>query len=419
MQPYASQAGVETPPHEGPLSGLKVLELSQIMAGPVGGLLLSDMGADVIKVERFPGGDDARGYRRPGDSGLSPAFVMLNRGKRSIGIDLRKPEGREALLRMVAQVDVVTENFRVGTMEKLGLGFDELVKVNPSLIYCSISGYGRTGPMAMQGGFDLILQAFSGLISVTGEEGRDGVKPGISVADVNAGILSALGILAAYIRRLKTGVGGRVDTSLLQACMQQTYWFAAAYFSKGVVARPMGTAHPLIAPYQTYPCADGAIAIGGGNQANWERIAESLGHPEWLLDPRFETGAARLQHRKLLESQMNDVLGGHTVAHWIEVLARAGVPVGPVQNVAQALDHEQTAAMGMVVDNPDERAGVHRAIGCPIHFDDRSATRLGVAPLVGEHTAEVLEAFGFSPDEVARLEAAGVVPAPVVMTAAA
>lgn len=407
MKPHVSK-------HEGPLSGLKVLELSQIMAGPVGGLLLSDMGADVIKVERFPGGDDARGYRRPGDSGLSPAFVMLNRGKRSIGIDLRKPEGREALLRMVAQVDVVTENFRVGTMEKLGLGFDELVKVNPSLIYCSISGYGRTGPMAMQGGFDLILQAFSGLISVTGEEGRDGVKPGISVADVNAGILSALGILAAYIRRLKTGVGGRVDTSLLQACMQQTYWFAAAYFSKGVVARPMGTAHPLIAPYQTYPCADGAIAIGGGNQANWERIADSLGHPEWLLDPRFETGAARLQHRKLLESLMKDVLAGHTVAHWTEVLARAGVPVGPVQNVAQALDHEQTAAMGMVVDNPDERAGVHRAIGCPIHFDDRSTTRIGVAPLVGEHTAEVLEAFGFSPDEVARLEAAGVVPAPVV-----
>lgn len=409
MPLHKQQALMENAQHEGPLSGLKVLELSQIMAGPVGGLLLSDMGADVIKVERFPGGDDARGYRRPGDSGLSPAFVMLNRGKRSIGIDLRKAEGRDALLRMVAQVDVVTENFRVGTMEKLGLGFDELVKVNPALIYCSVSGYGRTGPMAMQGGFDLILQAFSGLISVTGEEGRAGVKPGISVADVNAGILSALGILAAYIRRLKTGVGGRVDTSLLQACMQQTYWFAAAYFSKGVVAQPMGTAHPLIAPYQTYRCADGAIAIGGGNQANWERIAECLGHPEWIADLRFETGAARLQNRKELEVLMNDVLAAHTVAHWIDALSRSGVPVGPVQNVAQALEHEQTQAMGMVVNNPDDRAGVHRAIGCPIHFDDRPTTRLGMAPLVGEHTAEVLNEFGFSPDEVAQLEAAGAV----------
>lgn len=409
MQSHRQQAPVDSPKHEGPLSGLRVLELSQIMAGPVGGLLLSDMGADVIKVERFPGGDDARGYRRPGDSGLSPAFVMLNRGKRSIGIDLRKTEGREALLRMVAQVDVVTENFRVGTMEKLGLGFDELVKVNPALIYCSVSGYGRAGPMAMHGGFDLILQAFSGLISVTGEEGRAGVKPGISVADVNAGILSALGILAAYIRRLKTGVGGRVDTSLLQACMQQTYWFAAAYFSKGVVAQPMGTAHPLIAPYQTYPCSDGAIAIGGGNQANWERIAECLGHPEWIAEPRFETGAARLQNRRELEILMNEVLADHTVEHWIEVLSRAGVPVGPVQNVAQALEHEQTHAMGMVVDNHDDRAGVHRAIGCPIHFDDRPTTRLGMAPLVGEHTAEVLTEFGFSSDEVAKLEAVGAV----------
>lgn len=409
MQPHMQQAPVDSPQHEGPLSGLRVLELSQIMAGPVGGLLLSDMGADVIKVERFPGGDDARGYRRPGDSGLSPAFVMLNRGKRSIGIDLRKTEGREALLRMVAQVDVVTENFRVGTMEKLGLGFDELVKVNPALIYCSVSGYGRVGPMAMQGGFDLILQAFSGLISVTGEEGRAGVKPGISVADVNAGILSALGILAAYIRRLKTGVGGRVDTSLLQACMQQTYWFAAAYFSKGVVAQPMGTAHPLIAPYQTYPCSDGAIAIGGGNQANWERIAECLEHPEWIAEPRFETGAARLQNRKELEVLMNNVLADHTVEHWINELSRAGVPVGPVQNVAQALEHEQTQAMGMVVDNHDDRAGVHRAIGCPIHFDDRPTTRLGVAPLVGEHTVEVLNEFGFSSHEVAQLGAAGAV----------
>lgn len=409
MQPHKQQAQMENAQHEGPLSGLKVLELSQIMAGPVGGLLLSDMGADVIKVERFPGGDDARGYRRPGDSGLSPAFVMLNRGKRSIGIDLRKAEGQDALLRMVAQVDVVTENFRVGTMEKLGLGFDELVKVNPALIYCSVSGYGRVGPMAMQGGFDLILQAFSGLISVTGEEGRAGVKPGISVADVNAGILSALGILAAYIRRLKTGVGGRVDTSLLQACMQQTYWFAAAYFSKGVVAQPMGTAHPLIAPYQTYSCSDGAIAIGGGNQANWERIAECLGHSEWTTEPRFETGAARLQNRKELEVLMNDVLAAHTVAYWIDALSRSGVPVGPVQNVAQALEHEQTQAMGMVVNNPDDRAGVHRAIGCPIHFDDRPTTRLGMAPLVGEHTAEVLNEFGFSSDEVAQLEAAGAV----------
>lgn len=397
---------------EGPLSGLKVLELSQIMAGPVCGLLLSDMGAQVTKVERFPGGDDARGYRRPGDNGLSPAFVMINRGKRSLALDLRSPEGRQTLLRLVAQADVVTENFRVGTMENLGLGYEVLAQANPQLIYCAISGYGRIGPMATQGGFDLILQAFSGLISVTGEEGRAGVKPGISVADVNAGILAALGILAAYIRRLKTGRGGRVDTSLLQACMQQTYWYAAAYFSKGVVARPMGTAHPLIAPYQTYACADGDIAIGGGNQANWERIAQTLGHPEWLEDARFESGATRLANRKTLEALMNGVLQTASVAEWTQRLAQAGVPVGPVNNVAQALEHEQTAAVGMVIENLDDRAGIERAVGCPIQFDSTAASRTGRAPLVGEHTREVLQECGFLSEEIQQLLTQRIVHAP-------
>lgn len=397
---------------ERPLAGLKVLELSQIMAGPVCGVLLSDMGADVIKLERFPGGDDARGYQRPGDLGLSPAFVMLNRGKRSVALDIRTPEGREALLRLVAQVDVVTENFRVGTMERLGLGQEVLMQANPRLIYAAISGYGRSGPMAQQGGFDLILQAFSGLISVTGPEGGPGVKPGISVADVNAGILAALGVLAAYIRRLRTGRGGRVDTSLLQACMQQTYWFAAAYFSKGLVAKPMGTAHPLIAPYQTFACADGAIAIGGGNQANWQRIAATLGHPEWTQDPRFETGSARLGHRRELEALMTEVLRTQTVAHWTETLAAAGVPVGPVQDVGQALSHPQTRAVGMVIDNPDPRSGLDKAVGCPLHFDGHSPTRTGPAPLVGEHTLEVLREFGFDEAGLRRLAEAGAIPAP-------
>jgi crotonobetainyl-CoA:carnitine CoA-transferase CaiB-like acyl-CoA transferase len=390
-----------------PLAGLQVLELSQIMAGPVCGLLLSDMGADVVKVERFPNGDDARGYQRPGDLGLAPAFVMLNRGKRSVALDLRHEAGRAALLKLARGTDVVTENFRVGAMEKLGLGYDKLAAVNPALIYCAISGYGRTGPMAQQGGFDLILQAFSGLISVTGSEDGELAKPGISVGDVNAGILAALGILAAYIERLKTGRGSRVDTSLLQACMQQTYWFAAAYFSRGIVAKPMGTAHPLIAPYQTFDCADGPIAIGGGNQANWERIAAVLGHPEWLQDERFTSGALRLANRQALVALMTPVLRSDTVAMWAARLQEAGVPVGPVQRVDQALNHPQVKAVGMVVDNEDERAGIGRAIGCPIHFNNESPTRRGRAPLVGEHTGEVLRGFGFDDSEVRDLLATG------------
>ena len=383
-----------------PLAGLKVLELSQIMAGPVCGLLLSDMGADVIKVERFPGGDDARGYQRPGDLGLSPAFVMLNRGKRSVALDLRQEAGRAALLRLVRTADVVTENFRVGAMEKLGLGYEVLARQNPALIYCGISGYGRVGPLAEQGGFDLILQAFSGLISVTGTDGGELCKPGISVGDVNAGILAALGILAAYIERLKTGRGQRVDTSLLQACTQQTYWFAAAYLSRGLVAKPMGTAHPLIAPYQTFECADGVIAIGGGNQSNWVRIAAVLGHPEWVTDARFESGASRLAHRHELEHLMTAELRRHGKAYWIAQLSEAGVPAGPVQRIDEALEHPQTQAVGMVIGNEDKRAGINRAIGCPIHFNNVSPARIGGAPLVGEHTGEVLGAFGFEEAEI-------------------
>jgi crotonobetainyl-CoA:carnitine CoA-transferase CaiB-like acyl-CoA transferase len=400
----AAAAGTAMPQ---PLSGLKVLELSQIMAGPVCGLLLSDMGADVVKVERFPGGDDARGYRRAGDLGLSPAFVMLNRGKRSVAMDLRHAAGRSALLRMVRQADVLTENFRAGAMEKLGLGYEALAAENPALIYCAISGYGRMGPMANEGGFDLILQAFSGLISVTGTDEGEMCKPGISVGDVNAGILAALGVLAAYIERLKTGRGQRVDTSLLQACMQQTYWFAAAYLSRGIVAKPAGTAHPLIAPYQTYKCADGVIAIGGANQANWERICHVLGHPEWIADARFDTGATRLANRRDLEALMTAELQKDTQAFWIAQLSEAGVPVGPVQRVDEALEHPQTKAVGMVIDNPDPRAGVHRAVGCPIHFNQVSPARIGAAPLVGEHTGEVLQAFGFEDGEIRALLGAG------------
>lgn len=377
------------------------------MAGPVCGLLLSDMGADVTKVERFPGGDDARGYRRPGDKGLAPAFVMINRGKRSIALNLASESGKATLLRLVKSADVVTENFRVGTMEKLGLGYEVLAQANPALIYCGISGYGRNGPMADQGGFDLILQAFTGLISVTGDESGKRSKPGISVADVNAGILAALGILAAYIERLKTGNGQRVDTSLLQAGLQQTYWHAAAYFSAGTVERPLGTAHPLIAPYQTFECADGEIAIGGGNQKNWERIAEVLQQPEWIEDARFLDGADRLANRRVLVDLMTSKLRTGTRQHWIDKFTSAGVPAGMVNTIDEALNHPQSHAVGMVRENRDERAGIERTLGCPIHFNQMSPLRDGAAPLVGEHTISTLKSNGFADAEVRALLAAG------------
>lgn len=220
---------------------------------------------------------------------MPPSFCMINRGKRSLALDFRRAAGQAVMRRLVAQADVLTENFRLGVMDRLGLGFDDCRRLNPALVYASISGYGRVGPLADKGGFDLILQAFSGLIQATGEPDGRPVKPGVSVADINAGILVAFGILAAYIHRLRTGEGQRVDASLLQASMQQTYWLAATCFSTGRDTPRLGTGHALIAPYQVFQCADGGLAVGGGNPAAWARICELLGHPEWREDARFAT----------------------------------------------------------------------------------------------------------------------------------
>lgn len=386
-----------------PLAGVRVLELSQIMAGPTCGLMLADLGAEVIKVEKYPGGDDARNYRKAGDTGLPPSFMMLNRGKKSICIDLRSEQGRETLKRLVTSADILTENFRLGVMEKLGISYEELHKVNPALIYCSITGYGRTGPLAAKGGFDLILQAFSGILSVTGEIDGGPVKPGVSIADINAGILAAFGVLAAYIHRLKTGAGQRVDTSLLQASIQQTYWFAAAYLSSGLIGKASGTAHPLIAPYQTFECADGALALGGANHANWVRITEVLGHPEWQEDPRFAAPAARLGNRAELETLINGVMREHSIAVWLERFDAAGVPAGPVQNIAQALEHEQTKAVGMVIDTDAPNGGQMRSLGLPVILGGKAAPATGVPPRVGEHTLEVLRGCGFGDAEITGL----------------
>lgn len=397
---HSPASGTSIPPAHQPLAGLRVLEVAQIMAGPTCGLMLSDMGAEVIKIEKHPAGDDARQYQKPGDSALPPSFRMINRGKRSVAIDIRTPEGKAVLERMVAKADVLTENFRQGVMERLGLGYEDLKRINPRLIYCSISGYGDVGPLAKKGGFDLILQAFSGLIAATGEPGRAPVKPGFSVADTNAGILAALGIVSAYVHRLKTGEGSRVDTSLLHAAMQQTYWLSANYLSTGQDTAPLGTAHSLIAPYQVFQAADGGIVIGGGNPRAWQGICQVLGRPEWEHDERFTHPQSRVRHRSELEQLINGVLASATVEQWCERFDEAGVPAGPVQTTGQALEHPQTRAIGMVIDVPDMGDGITRALGSPLRFNRQSAPATSPAPRVGEHTVRVLQELGFDAQEI-------------------
>ncbi|NEX63083.1 CoA transferase [Noviherbaspirillum sp. 17J57-3] len=388
---------------------MRVLELAQIMAGPTCGMMLADMGADVIKVEKLPGGDDSRGYREPRVNGVSAPFMILNRNKRGIALNLKHASGRDILLRMVKNADVLTENYRRGTLEKLGLGYEVLKEVNPGLIYCSVSGYGRDGPYADKGGFDLIAQGFSGLMSITGEPGGPPVKTGNSIADINAGILAVVGILAAYAHKLKTGKGQVVDTSLMEAAIQQTYWHAAIYFATGQSVGPTGSAHLLTAPYQAFEASDGWINIGGANQANWERIAEVLGHPEWREDPRFKDNSMRMQNLQALTGDMAAVLRTRTRDEWIAAFDAAGVPVGPVNTIGEALSHPQTLARNMVVDLEHPQAGATKALGCPVHFSDTPTRITRHAPMLGEHSRELLREYDFSDAEIDRFVAEGVI----------
>jgi crotonobetainyl-CoA:carnitine CoA-transferase CaiB-like acyl-CoA transferase len=396
----------------GPLAGMRVLELAQIMAGPTCGMMLADFGADVIKIEKLPGGDDTRAYREPRVHGTSGPFLMMNRNKRGMALNLKHAKGREVLLRLVREADVLTENYRRGTLEKLGVGWDTLSKINPGLIYCAISGYGVDGPYADKGGFDLIAQGFSGLMSITGEPGRPPVKPGSPVADINAGLLAAMGIMAAYAHKLKTGEGQVVDTSLMEAALQQTYWHSSIFFATGQSPQPTGSAHVLTAPYQAFRAKDGWINLGGANQANWEAMTEALGHPEWKSDPRFLTNSERMQNLPALVELMNAVLATQTRAEWLAKMDAAGVPAGPVNTIGEALSHPQVKARGMVVDVEHPKLGTYQTLGCPVHFSATPTSIRHATPLLGEHTREILKDAGYGDAEIDAMVEAGTVAEP-------
>jgi crotonobetainyl-CoA:carnitine CoA-transferase CaiB-like acyl-CoA transferase len=391
----------------GPLAGVKVLELAQIMAGPTCGMLLADLGADVIKVERVPGGDDTRLMNRPSVRGESAAFMAMNRNKRGIALNLKLPAAQQALKRMVRQADVVTENYRKGTMEKLGLGYEALRELNPAIIYCSISGFGRTGPYAERGGYDLVAQGMSGLMATTGEAGRPPVKHGAPTCDINAGMLGALGVVAAYVHRLKTGEGQLVDTSLYEAGIHQTFWHSAIYFATGEAPAPTGSAHILSAPYQAFRAADGWLTIGGANQANWERMVRVLGAPEWLADARFASNTERMKNLPALVELMNAKIRQFKLKDLLAALDAEGVPCGPINSIGEMAADPQTLAREMVVELDHPRAGRTRALGLPVKLSRTPGKVSRPAPLLGQHTREVLAEFGFSSAEVDALFAQG------------
>jgi len=389
---------------------MRVIELAHIMAGPVCGLMLADLGADVIKVEKAAGGDDSRRFVPPDINGEPAAFLMMNRNKRGIALDLKSEEGKQVLKRLVKDADVLIENYRRGTMERLGLGYEELKKINPGLIYCEISGFGRTGPYKNRAGFDLIAQGMSGLMDITGEADRGPVKVGAPVSDTTAGILGAMGCLAAYAHKQKTGEGQRVDTSLFEAGIMHTYWQSAICFATGESPGRMGTAHPLNAPYQTFRTKDGWVNIGAANQRNWERLLECLGAPELGEDPRFSQNSERMANLDALVEVLGVYLEKQTTREWLDILEDAGLPAGPVLTIKQMHADPQTIAREMVPETDHPVAGRVQAIGLPVKL---SATPGGVvtpAPLFGQHTREVLVEAGYSSSEIAALlESGGVI----------
>ena len=384
----------------GPLSGMRVIELAHIMAGPACGMMLADLGADVIKVEK-PDGDDSRRFLPPDINGESAAFMMMNRNKRGIALNLKDADAIEALQRLLDTADVVIENYRHDTMDRLGLGYEALRERNPKLVYCAVSGFGRSGPYAERGGFDLIAQGMSGLMSITGEgPGRPPVKPGAPIADITAGFLAALGCTAAYHHAQATGQGQMVDTSLFEAGISLTYWQSAIAFATGQAPQAVGSAHPLNAPYQSFRTRDGWINVGAANQRNWLRLLEVIGAPELNDDPRFMSNEVRITNLPDLVLILERHLQTRDTQDWLSRMEAAGLPAGPVMNVCEMHADPQTIARDMIVSTHHPVAGSVNAIGCPIKFGDTPAAVNRPAPTLGQHGSEVLAGAGYSEAEI-------------------
>jgi crotonobetainyl-CoA:carnitine CoA-transferase CaiB-like acyl-CoA transferase len=382
----------------GALAGIRVLDVSQVMAGPFCAMQLCDMGADVIKVEP-PEGDATRqmGARRGTDS---TSFAAVNRGKRGIVLDLKSLPGKDALARLSDSADVLIESFRPGVMQRLGLDYAVLSARNPRLIYASISGYGQTGPDASKGGLDLIAQAASGLMSVTGQPGGPPVKAGVPITDLGAGLFALTAILAALHHRHTSGRGQYIDTSLLEAGIALSVWESAEYFGEGKSPSALGSAHRFLAPYQAIRCADGYITIGAGSDRLFAALAAALAHPEWTSDPAFADTTVRVQNRAPLIEKIEAATALEPRAHWLALFSAAGIPSGPINTYAEAFADPQVTARQMVIESDHPTLGRARALGSPVKMSETPPSPRGRSPLLGEHTAEVLREAGFSDEEI-------------------
>jgi crotonobetainyl-CoA:carnitine CoA-transferase CaiB-like acyl-CoA transferase len=395
-----------------PLSGARVLDVTTSLAGPYCTLILSALGADVVKVEHPERGDDTRSWGPPFWDGESAIFLAANAGKRSLAVDLKQPDGLEAVLRVAAQSEVFLQNLRPGLAERLGLGFAAVEERNPRVVYCSIGAFGKRGPLSAQPGYDPLMQAAGGIMSVTGEPSRMPVRAGVSVIDQGTGMWSAIAILAA-LRARDQGAGAQlVDLSLYETAVNWLPYQIAGYLGSGRVPERMGTALGIISPYQTFEAADGWVMLAAGNDRQFAALAKTLGRPELAEDERFRTNPDRVANRDTLSSIIQERFRDQAAAVWLERLAAAGVPAAPVQDLAQVVGHPQTAALGLLQPLPHPAVPDERLVALPISVDEERLRHRSPAPTLGQHTEEILREAGYSAEELERLREAGVVSSP-------
>ena len=392
----------------GALDGIRVLDQTQVMAGPFASMLLADMGAEVIKIEP-PEGEHSRHVGLEAAPGVAASFLAVNRGKKGLALDLKQPEGVAVLKRLVATADVLVENYRPGVAERLGVDYDTLATVNPRLIYCSISGFGQTGPYATRGGYDLIAQGMAGIMSATGSDGGPPVKVGVPVADLGAGLFALLGILSALRARRVTGRGQRVETSLFEAALALSAWEATEYWYTGQIPKRLGTAHRLNAPYQAFRASDGYFTVGAANPKLWPIFAKLIGREELTEDARFKGVGDRVKNRPALEKEIEVATSKGTRAHWLARCEAAGIPAGPIYSIPEAQADPHAQARGMVQELQHPQAGRVKALGNPVKLSRSPAALRSAAPLLGADTDAVLAGIGYSVAEIGALRARKVI----------
>ncbi len=392
----------------GPLEGLVVLDLTRVLAGPFAGMLLADFGADVVKVENPKGGDDARAYT-PFQNGESAYFISLNRGKRSLTLNLKAERGKEIFRELVKRADILVENYKPGTMAKLGLGYEALREINPRLIYAASSGFGQTGPYSAFPAYDVIIQGMGGMMSITGPDRDHPTKVGSSVADIFAGVFTVIGILMSLRARERTGRGQMVDVAMLDCMVAVLENAVTQYVVKGTVPEPIGNIHPAISPFMTLRSKDGFFNVACGNDELWKRFALAVGAEELLEDPRFFTNAGRVEDRLALRDGLEVHTTERTSAEWIELLRKIAIPCGPISNIAQVVADPQVIARNMIVELDQPKAGPLRVPGTPIKLSETPGEVRTPAPLLGQHTEEILTGWlGMGAEEIAALREQGV-----------